>query len=169
MIGQGDAILLPPRLPEHLSRVDHEGELVAIIGRAIHEVSASAALEAVAGYTCGNDVTARDLQNAEDRDLDSQGVRPSCPLGPGPVALDPGDLGIVTRVNGEIRQSGRTRDMVFGVGELIAYISECMTLEPDDAVFTGTPAGVGPLQDGDVVEVEIEGIGVLRNPVRAAP
>ena len=168
VIGQGDAILLP-RLPQHLSRVDHEGELVAIIGRAIHEVSASAALEAVAGYTCGNDVTARDLQNAEDQWTRAKGFDTFCPLGPGPVALDPGDLGIVTRVNGEIRQSGRTRDMVFGVGELIAYISECMTLEPDDAVFTGTPAGVGPLQDGDVVEVEIEGIGVLRNPVRAAP
>jgi len=83
------------------------------------------------------------------------------------VALDPGDVELVTRVNGEVRQRAHTRDLVVGVGALLAYISRCMTLEPGDAVFTGTPAGVGPLRDGDVVEVEIEGIGILRNPVRA--
>jgi 2-keto-4-pentenoate hydratase/2-oxohepta-3-ene-1,7-dioic acid hydratase in catechol pathway len=82
--------------------------------------------------------------------------------------LDPSDVGITTRVNGEVRQQGHTREMVVGVGELLAYISRCMTLEPGDAVFTGTPAGVGPLHDGDVVEVEIEGIGVLSNPVLSA-
>jgi len=168
VIGDGGAILLA-RLPAQLSRVDYEGELVAIIGIPLRHVSPEAALEGVRGYTCGNDVTARDLQEAEELWTRAKGFDTFCSLGPRIAPLDPADAGIVTRVNGEVRQSGRTSQMVVGVGELIAYISRCMTLEPGDAVFTGTPAGVGPLHEGDVVEVEVEGIGILRNPVRAEP
>ncbi|HYA01048.1 MAG TPA: fumarylacetoacetate hydrolase family protein [Candidatus Binatia bacterium] len=168
VIGQGDAILLP-RLPAKLARIDYEGELVAIIGRPLRHSPPEAALEAVRGYTCGNDVTAREIQGAESQWTRAKGFDTFCPLGPEVVSLDPSDLAITTRVNGEVRQRGRTRDLIFGIGELLAYISGCMTLEPGDAVFTGTPAGVGPLHRGDVVEVEIEGIGVLRNPVRSEP
>ena len=166
VIGEGDAIVLP-RLPPHLSRIDYEGELVAIIGRPLRHSTPEAAAAAVRGYTCGNDVTARDIQAAEEQWTRAKGFDTFCALGPRVVALDPGDVELVTRVNGEVRQRARTRDLVVGVGALLAYISRCMTLEPGDAVFTGTPAGVGPLRDGDVVEVEIEGIGILRNPVRA--
>jgi 2-keto-4-pentenoate hydratase/2-oxohepta-3-ene-1,7-dioic acid hydratase in catechol pathway len=166
VIGDGDAIVLP-RLPAVLSRIDYEGELVAIIGRPLRHASPETALDAVRGYTCGNDVTARDIQAAEEQWTRAKGYDTFCALGPRVTALDPSDVEIVTRVNGDVRQQGRTREMVVGVGELLAYISRCMTLEPGDAVFTGTPAGVGPLRDGDVVEVEIEGIGVLRNPVRS--
>ena len=166
VIGDGDAIVLP-RLPAALSRIDYEGELVAIIVRPLHHASPETALDAVRGYTCGNDVTARDIQAAEEQWTRAKGFDTFCVLGPRVTALDPSDVEIVTRVNGDVRQQGRTREMVVGVGELLAYISRCMTLEPGDAVFTGTPAGVGPLRDGDVVEVEIEGIGVLRNPVRS--
>jgi 2-keto-4-pentenoate hydratase/2-oxohepta-3-ene-1,7-dioic acid hydratase in catechol pathway len=168
VIGDGEAIVLP-RLPAALSRIDYEGELVAIIGRPLRHASPEAALEGVRGYTCGNDVTARDIQAAEDQWTRAKGFDTFCALGPRVAGLDPSDVGITTRVNGEVRQQGRTREMVAGVGELLAYISRCMTLEPGDAVFTGTPAGVGPLRDGDVVEVEIEGIGVLRNTVLSAP
>jgi 2-keto-4-pentenoate hydratase/2-oxohepta-3-ene-1,7-dioic acid hydratase in catechol pathway len=166
VIGDGDAIVLP-RLPAVLSRIDYEGELVAIIGRPLRHASPETALDAVRGYTCGNDVTARDIQAAEEQWTRAKGFDTFCALGPRVTALDPSDVEIVTRVNGAVRQQGRTREMVVGVGELLSYISRCMTLEPGDAVFTGTPAGVGPLRDGDVVEVEIEGIGVLRNPVRS--
>jgi len=168
VIGDGDAIVLP-RLPAALARVDYEGELVAIIGSPLRHASAAAALAAVRGYTCGNDVTARDIQAAEEQWTRAKGFDTFCALGPVVAALDPSDVGITTRVNGEIRQRGRTREMVVGVGALLAYISECMTLGEGDAVFTGTPAGVGSLEDGDVVEVEIEGVGVLRNPVRRSP
>jgi 2-keto-4-pentenoate hydratase/2-oxohepta-3-ene-1,7-dioic acid hydratase in catechol pathway len=166
VVGPGDPIVLPP-LPPSLARVDHEGELVAIIGRHLRHATPGEALAGVRGYTCGNDVTARELQKAEDQWTRAKGFDTFCPLGPEVVAVDPADLEVTTTVNGEVRQRGRTRDMVYPVGELIAYISLCMTLEPGDAIFTGTPAGVGPLHDGDVVEVTIEGIVVLANPVRA--
>ncbi|MGO8686806.1 MAG: fumarylacetoacetate hydrolase family protein [Candidatus Dormibacteria bacterium] len=166
VIGDGDAIVLP-RLPAGLSRIDYEGELVAIIGRRLRHATPEDALAAVRGYTCGNDVTARDIQAAEEQWTRAKGFDTFCSLGPRVASLDPGGTGIVTRVNGEVRQRARTAEMLVGVGPLLAYISGCMTLEPGDAVFTGTPAGVGPLQDGDVVEVEVEGVGVLRNPVRA--
>jgi 2-keto-4-pentenoate hydratase/2-oxohepta-3-ene-1,7-dioic acid hydratase in catechol pathway len=168
VIGDGDAIVLP-RLSASLSRVDYEGELVAIIGRPLRHASPAAALDAVRGYTCGNDVTARDIQAAEEQWTRAKGFDTFCALGPRVATLDPSDVEIITRVNGEVRQQARTREMVVGVGDLLAYISGCMTLEAGDAVFTGTPAGVGPLRDGDVVEVEIGGIGVLRNPVRSEP
>jgi 2-keto-4-pentenoate hydratase/2-oxohepta-3-ene-1,7-dioic acid hydratase in catechol pathway len=165
VIGDGDAIVLP-KLPAALSRIDFEGELVAIIGHPLRHASPEAALEAVRGYTCGNDVTAREMQAAEEQWTRAKGFDTFCALGPRVTLVDPSDVEITTRLNGEVRQHGRTGEMVVGVGELLAYISRCMTLEAGDAVFTGTPAGVGPLRDGDVVEVEIGGIGVLCNPVR---
>ncbi len=167
VVGPGEAIVLPP-LPTQLARVDHEGELVAIVGRSLRNATPEEAIAAVRGYTCGNDVTARDIQKVEDQWTRAKGFDTFCPLGPEVVAIDPDDLEITTSVNGEVRQHGRTREMIQPVGDLLAYISRCMTLEPGDAVFTGTPAGVGPLHDGDVVEVAIEGIGALTNPVRAA-
>jgi 2-keto-4-pentenoate hydratase/2-oxohepta-3-ene-1,7-dioic acid hydratase in catechol pathway len=168
VIGDGEAILLP-KLPPHLSRIDYEGELVAVIGRPLHHAEPEDALACVRGYTCGNDITARDIQVTEEQWTRAKGFDTFCSLGPEVVPLDPSDVGIVTRLNGAIVQRARTRELIVSVGGLLAYISQCMTLEPGDAVFTGTPAGVGPLRDGDVVEVEIEGLGVLRNPVRAEP
>jgi 2-keto-4-pentenoate hydratase/2-oxohepta-3-ene-1,7-dioic acid hydratase in catechol pathway len=165
VIGDGEAILLPAQS----SRVDHEGELVAIIGRRLCNVDAGEALRGVRGYCCGNDVSARDLQARDGQWTRAKGFDTFCPLGPLVAeGLDPRDLRITTRVNGEARQDSRTSLLIRPVGELIAFISRVMTLEPGDAVFTGTPAGVGPLHEGDVVEVEIEGVGVLRNPVRRA-
>jgi 2-keto-4-pentenoate hydratase/2-oxohepta-3-ene-1,7-dioic acid hydratase in catechol pathway len=165
VIGDGETILLPAQS----SRVDHEGELVAIIGRRLCNVDAGEALRGVRGYCCGNDVSARDLQARDGQWTRAKGFDTFCPLGPLVAeGLDPRDLRITTRVNGEARQDSRTSLLIRPVGELIAFISRVMTLEPGDAVFTGTPAGVGPLHEGDVVEVEIEGVGVLRNPVRRA-
>jgi 2-keto-4-pentenoate hydratase/2-oxohepta-3-ene-1,7-dioic acid hydratase in catechol pathway len=155
-------------------QVDYEGELAVVIGRRVRNVSPEKALDFVLGYTCGNDVTARDLQRRDNQWTRAKGFDTFCPLGPCIVtdtstglsaSLDPGHLAIRTQVNGKLRQSTSTTDMVFGVAELIAYISQVMTLEPGDVILTGTPSGVGPLQPGDVVEVEIEDIGTLRNPV----
>jgi 2-keto-4-pentenoate hydratase/2-oxohepta-3-ene-1,7-dioic acid hydratase in catechol pathway len=166
VIGDGDAILLPPQS----ERVDFEGELVAVIGARLRNVDAVAALRGVRGYCCGNDVTARDLQAKDGQWTRAKGFDTFCPLSAVVAGgVDPSDLRITTRVNGEIRQKARTSQLIVPVGDLLAYISSVMTLEPGDIVFTGTPAGVGPLQEGDVVEVEIEGVGTLRNPVRRAP
>lgn len=165
VIGDGAAIVLPARS----QRVDFEGELVAIMGRAVRTVGEEEALAAVAGYCCGNDVTARDLQTVDGQWTRAKGFDSFAALGPALVAgVDPNDLAIETRVNGEVRQSSRTSLLIRSVGALIAFISEVMTLEPGDAVYTGTPAGVGPLHPGDRVEVEVEHVGVLHNPVRAA-
>lgn len=165
MIGDGEAILLPSQS----GRVDHEGELVAVIGRTVRNVDPATALAAVRGYCCGNDVTARDLQERDGQWTRAKGFDTFAVLGPEVVeGLDPRDLRVTTRVNGELRQDARTADLVFDVGALLAYIASVMTLEPGDAVFTGTPAGVGPLHDGDVVEVEVEGVGRIANPVRSA-
>ena len=147
-------------------QVDYEGELAVVIGRRARNVPPEKAHDFVLGYTCGNDVTARDLQRPDNQWTRAKGFDTFCPLGPCIVTdLDPANLAIRARVNGEIRQSATTSDMVFNVAELIAYISQVMTLEPGDVILTGTPSGVGPLQPGDVVEVEIEGIGILHNPV----
>ena len=166
VIGEGEAILLPPQS----ARVDYEGELVAVIGARLRDATgADEALRAVRGYCCGNDVTARDLQAKDGQWTRAKGFDTFCPLGPLVVAgVDPADLEITTRVNGEVRQQSRTSLLITPVGELLAFISRVMTLEPGDAVFTGTPSGVGPLHEGDVVEVDIEGVGVLRTPVRLA-
>ena len=163
VIGPGEPILLP----EVSARVDYEGELAVVIGRRARHVPREEALRYVLGYTCANDVTARDLQRKDEQWTRAKGFDTFCPLGPWIVTdLDPGRLTVETRVNGEVRQRGNTADLVFDVPHLVAYISRVMTLEPGDVILTGTPAGVGPLQAGDVVEVEIEGIGVLRNLVQ---
>ena len=152
-----------PTLSQH---VDYEGELAVVIGQRARNVLPEKAPDFILGYTCANDVTARDLQKRDNQWTRAKGFDTFSPLGPCIVTdLDPAHLAIRSRVNGEIRQDGSTADMISGVAELIAYISQVMTLEPGDVILTGTPAGVGPLQPGDVVEVEIEGIGILRNPV----
>jgi 2-keto-4-pentenoate hydratase/2-oxohepta-3-ene-1,7-dioic acid hydratase in catechol pathway len=156
------------RMPPESQRVDFEGELAVIIGRRGRRIAAADWRDFVLGFTCANDVTARDLQKKDVQFTRGKSFDTFCPIGPFIVTdLDPTDLAIVTRVNGEIRQNGRTSDMVFGVPELVAFVSSVMTLEPGDMILTGTPAGVGPLAKDDIVEVEIEGIGVLRNRVTA--
>ena len=166
VIGDGDPI---PR-PAGYARVDHEGELGVVIGRRARRVARADALEVVLGLTCVNDVTVRDLQQRDGQWTRAKGFDGFCPIGPRIVAgLDPSDLAITTRVNGVVRQSSTTADLIFDVPALIAFVSAHMTLEPGDVISTGTPAGVGNLAVGDVVEVEIAGIGVLRNPVVAAP
>lgn len=164
VIGHGDEIVYPA-ISE---RMDYEGELGVVIRRRARFVAAADALDYVLGYTCANDVTARDLQKRDNQWARAKGCDTFGPLGPFIVTdLDPGSVGIQTRVNGEVRQYSNTSDLVFGVPELINFITQAMTLEPGDVIITGTPSGIGPLQPGDVVEVEIEGIGVLRNTVIA--
>lgn len=165
IIGDGDLI----ELPELSQRVEHEGELGVVIGRRCSRVADDEdPLSYVLGYTCLNDVTARDLQRKDVQFTRGKSFDTFCPVGPHLVTgLDPSDLKVETRVNGQVRQSGRTSAMAFPVTHLIRYISRAMTLEPGDLIATGTPAGVGPLLDGDVCEVEVEGVGTLRNTVRA--
>jgi 2-keto-4-pentenoate hydratase/2-oxohepta-3-ene-1,7-dioic acid hydratase in catechol pathway len=164
VITDGETILLPPQSQQ----VEHEGELVAVIGKRGRNVTAEEASEYVFGYTVGNDVTARDLQKIDDQWTRAKGFDTFCAYGPWiDTEFDPSDAVVTCRVNGQMRQMASTRDMVFNVNILIAYVSSIMTLEPGDLLFTGTPAGVGALVDGDVVEVEIEGLGKLSNPVRA--
>jgi len=162
IVGDGDDVVYP----DASGRVDHEAELAVVIGRRCTSVSVAEALAYVRGYTCANDVTARDLQETDDQWTRAKGFDTFCPLGPAIVeGLDPSSLQVVARVNGKERQRGSTADMLFGVPALVAYISAVMTLEPDDVILTGTPPGVGPVQRGDLMEVEVEGIGVLRNRV----
>jgi 2-keto-4-pentenoate hydratase/2-oxohepta-3-ene-1,7-dioic acid hydratase in catechol pathway len=166
IVGDGDAI----ELPSVSERVDHEGELAVVIGRKARRLAETEdPLAYVLGYTCLNDVTARDLQRRDVQFTRGKSFDTFCPVGPFVVTgLDPADLRVETRVNGEARQSGRTSQMAFPVPFLLRYISAMLTLEPGDLIATGTPAGVGPLRPGDTVEVEVEGVGVLRNPVVAA-
>jgi len=160
----GQTIILPPQS----AQVEHEAELVAVIGKRGRHVPAEEAKSYVFGYTSGNDVTARDLQKTDGQWTRAKGFDTFCPFGPWiDTEFDPSDAVVTCRVSGQMRQMASTRDMVFNVGTLIAYITSVMTLEPGDLVFTGTPAGVGELHDGDEVIVEIEGLGVLKNPVRA--
>jgi 2-keto-4-pentenoate hydratase/2-oxohepta-3-ene-1,7-dioic acid hydratase in catechol pathway len=165
VIAHGDAISLPPQSKQ----VEHEGELAVVVGARAKNVSEADAWAYVLGVTCANDVTARDLQRSDGQWSRAKGFDTFCPIGPWiEIGLAPEEIGalsIVCRVNGQVRQSGHTRDMVFGIPRLIAHISAAMTLEPGDVILTGTPAGVGPLCEGDTVEVEIESIGVLRNTV----
>jgi len=162
--GPGDPLQLLPIS----TRVDYEGELAVVIGRLARHVRAEDAYRYILGFTCANDVTLRDLQKMDDQWARAKGFDGSCPLGPWvETELDPIDIRVETRLNGEIRQAAQTSDMVFGVAELIEYITEFMTLLPGDVLLTGTPEGVGRLSDGDVVEVEVEGIGTLSNPVVA--
>jgi 2-keto-4-pentenoate hydratase/2-oxohepta-3-ene-1,7-dioic acid hydratase in catechol pathway len=148
-------------------RIDYEGELGVVIGRLARGVRTEDAYRYILGYTCGNDVTLRDLQKTDDQWARAKGFDGSAPLGPWiETDLDPNDVIVRTRLNGEIRQQASTADLVFGVATLIEYVTAFMTLLPGDVLLTGTPEGVGKLADGDVVEVEIEGVGVLRNVVR---
>ena len=165
LIGDGETILLPAES----NRVEHEAELGVVIGKRASRVRAEDALGYVAGYLPLNDVTARDLQKVDVQFTRAKGFDTFCPIGTMVPAqgIDPGSLEIVCRVNGEVRQRGTTADMAFSVPTLIEFISGVMTLEPGDVIATGTPAGVGPLADGDEVEVEVVGVGTLRNPVRA--
>jgi 2-keto-4-pentenoate hydratase/2-oxohepta-3-ene-1,7-dioic acid hydratase in catechol pathway len=165
LIGPGQAIILPPQSQQ----VEHEGELVIVIGKRGRWISSEEAYSYVMGYTIGNDVTARDLQRRDGQWTRAKGFDTFCAIGPWiETEFDPGDVILTTHVNDEMRQMASTRDMVFGIPQLIAFISSVMTLEPGDIIMTGTPAGVGPLVAGDVVEVSIEGLGKLRNPVAAA-
>jgi 2-keto-4-pentenoate hydratase/2-oxohepta-3-ene-1,7-dioic acid hydratase in catechol pathway len=166
--------LLPPgaaiERPAGYARVDYEGELGVVIGARARRVPPERALEVVLGYTCVNDVTVRDLQQRDGQWARAKGFDTFCPVGPRIVAaLDPSALRIVTRVNGVIRQDSSTASLIFDVPALIAFVSRHMTLEEGDMISTGTPAGVGNLDPGDRVEVEIEGIGVLASRVVAAP
>mgnify|MGYP005842963943 CR=1 FL=1 len=162
--GPGDPIPLPPIS----RRVDYEGELAVVVGRIARNVRAEDASAYILGYTCANDVTLRDLQGRDGQWTRAKGFDGSCPLGPWiQTELDPTDVRIETRLNGETRQFASTADMVFGVASLIEFVTTFMTLLPGDVILTGTPEGVGRLSPGDRVEVEVEGIGVLANPVEA--
>jgi len=162
VLGPDEAIVCPAMSQQ----VDYEAELAVVIGRRAHKVSPGEAAGCVLGYTCANDVTARDVQQRERHNSRAKSFDTFCPLGPWIVTnVCPDDLAIQCRVNGVLRQDSRTSQLVFGVPALVSFISQVMTLLPGDVVLTGTPAGIGPLAPGDVVEVEIEGVGVLRNPV----
>ncbi len=152
--------------PAISQRVDHEAELAIVIGKRARDVRAAQWRDYVLGFTCANDVTARDIQKKDVQFTRGKGFDTFAPLGPCiETELDPAALQVAARVNGDTRQNGNTRDMIFPCGFLVEFITSVMTLEPGDVILTGTPSGVGPLQAGDTVEVEIEGIGVLRNPV----
>ncbi len=165
VIGSGEAIVLP----HESARVEHEAEIGVVIGRRLRHVTVEEAELGIAGFTCVNDVTARDLQKTDGQWARAKGFDTFCPVGPAVVqGLDWRTLEVIGRVNGEERQRGSTKQMIFDIPHLLSYISGIMTLEPGDLVATGTPAGVGPLVAGDVVEVEITGVGVLSNPVRSS-
>jgi 2-keto-4-pentenoate hydratase/2-oxohepta-3-ene-1,7-dioic acid hydratase in catechol pathway len=174
LAGNGDPIVLPPEA----THVDAEAELAVVIGTRVRRISEDDALDAVRGYTCANDVSARNLQFSDGQWTRAKGFDTFCPVGPREVPVselgDGSGLRVVQRLNGEVLQDGSTSDMIFGVRRLVSHVSSVFTLEPGDLILTGTPEGVGffrepklPLRDGDVVEVEIDGIGVLRNPVVA--
>jgi 2-keto-4-pentenoate hydratase/2-oxohepta-3-ene-1,7-dioic acid hydratase in catechol pathway len=163
IINPGDTIILPPQSKQ----VEHEAELVAVIGKRGKNISPEQAKDFILGFTIGNDVTARDLQKSDGQWTRAKGFDTFCSFGPWiDTDFDITDALISCKVSGQPRQMASTRDMVFNVSKLVAFISSVMTLEPGDLIFTGTPAGVGPLHDGDVVEVDIDGLGVLSNPVR---
>jgi 2-keto-4-pentenoate hydratase/2-oxohepta-3-ene-1,7-dioic acid hydratase in catechol pathway len=164
IIANGETIILPPQSKQ----VEHEGELVVVIGKRGRNIIAEKANDYIFGYTVGNDITARDLQKTDELWTRAKGFDTFCSFGPWiDTEFDPSDAVVTCRVNGQMRQMASTRDMVFNIGVLIAYISSIMTLEPGDLIFTGTPAGVGALKDGDEVVVEIEGLAELSNPVKA--
>ena len=174
LIGPGEAIVIPPLV----TQCDYEAELGVVIGATVRNVSRENAFEAVAGYICANDVSARDLQFADKQWTRGKSPDTFCPIGPHLVpaaeVADPHNLRIRTLVNGEVLQDSSTSNLIFGVDEIISYISQTSTLEPGDLILTGTPAGVGVfrepqrlLQPGDTVTIEIEGLGELTNPVVA--
>ncbi|MGP9527851.1 fumarylacetoacetate hydrolase family protein [Glutamicibacter sp. AOP5-A2-18] len=164
VVGHGD----PVTLPAFSDEVSFEGELAVVIGRICKDVPADKAQDVIFGYTVANDLTARDAQRSDPQWARAKGFDGSCPLGPWieTEIADADDLGIISRVNGEVRQDGSTSDLIWPVNELIARASEAFTLLPGDVIMTGTPAGVGLVEAGDVVEIEVEGIGSLRSVFR---
>ena len=162
VIGNGETIIYPPQTKE----LHYEGELGIVIGKKARNVSVEDAKHYIAGYTCANDVTARDLQRLDGQWTRSKSFDTFCPLGPKIAKdIDPTNLAIVTRVNSINKQNSNTNRMIFDAFKLVSFITAIMTLMPGDIISTGTPPGVGELQPGDEVEVEIEGIGILRNIV----
>jgi 5-carboxymethyl-2-hydroxymuconate isomerase len=175
LIGPGEDIVLPAEVTQ---RVDYEAELGVVIGRTASRVSVDDALDVVAGYLCANDVSARDLQFGDGQWTRGKSLDTFCPVGPAMVPAaeipDPQALRVRTLLNGEVMQDASTADMIFGVAQLIAFVTEAITLEPGDLLLTGTPAGVGAFREppvwlapGDSVSIEIDGVGTLTNPVRA--
>ena len=164
VIGSGDVIRLPP----DSAQVEHEAELAVIVGRVAKDVPRERALDIVFGYTCGNDVTARDQQRADVQFTRAKGYDSFCPIGPWiETSLDPSAVRVRCLVNDRLTQDGNTSDMIFDLATIISFASHVMTLVPGDVILTGTPEGVGPIVDGDTVTVAIDGIGELVNPVRA--
>jgi 2-keto-4-pentenoate hydratase/2-oxohepta-3-ene-1,7-dioic acid hydratase in catechol pathway len=164
IVGPGAEVVYPALS----SRVDHEAELVAVVGRSAHRVERSEASSVIGGYTCGNDVTARDIQRADGQWTRGKGFDTFCPLGPWvETDYDPGDVNVVCKVNGETRQDGHTRDMIFDIPYLIEYITRFTTLEVGDVIMTGTPEGVASVTVGDEMTVEVSGLGSLTNAVVA--
>ncbi len=166
LIGPGDPIVLTPLS----QRVDFEGELGVVIGKTCRNIGPDEdVFQYIRGYVCVNDVTARDLQKKDGQWTRGKGFDTFCPVGP--LVTDELDfarpIGVTTRLNGVVKQHGTTADLIFSIATILRYITAAMTLHPGDLIPTGTPAGVGPMQAGDVVEVEVEGIGILRNPVQA--
>ena len=162
LIGPGEAI----RLPAVSHQVEFEAEIGVVIGKRLHDADTTEAERAIGGYICVNDVTCRDLQKTDGQWGRAKGFDTFCPIGPNVRnGLDWRDLEVICRVNGQERQRGRASEMHFPIPVLVSFISGIMTLEPGDLIATGTPAGTGPLSDGDTVEVEIPGVGVLSNPV----
>ena len=165
VIGPND----PIRKPRDAEIVDHEAELAVVVNGLVRNADLETAASAILGYTCANDVTSRDLREREGQWTRAKGYDSFCPLGPWiETDVDPLGLRLRARVNGEVRQDANTKEMVFSPVQLVSFVSHVMTLLPGDVISTGTPPGVGPLEPGDVVEIEIAGIGVLRNPVQAA-
>jgi len=166
VIGPGEAILLPPQS----SRVEHEAELAVVIRDSCRWISPKEVKDHILGYTIANDITARDLQERDGQWTRSKGFDTFCPLGPWiETDFDPSDVLIKCSVNEQLKQMASTRDLIFSVPEIVAFVSSVMTLDPGDVLLTGTPSGVSPLFPGDQVTVEIEGIGTLTNPVRKDP
>ena len=165
LIGDGDTI----EIPSWAGRVDYEGELAVVIGRRAKNIPVEEAHAYIAGYTVANDVSARHQQRSDGQWTRAKGFDTSTPILDALVPaeqVDPANLRIRTLVNGEVRQEGCTADLLMGCAELVSYLSYGMTLEEGDIILTGTPAGVGPIDDGDIVTVDIEGLGSLTNPVR---
>lgn len=164
VIGHGEDIIYPPQA----ARVDYEAELAVVIGRTCRKVRATEARKYILGFTCANDVTARDLQRKDGQWTRAKSFDTFLPLGPYIVSdLDPDDVTVSLRLNGEVKQRSSTSHLIFNIPELVSFISGIMTLNPGDVILTGTPSGVGPVAVGDKVEVEIEGIGTLTNVVRS--
>ena len=164
VVGPGDPVFYPPQTKD----LHYEGELAVVIGRICRDVTADRVSEVVYGYTIGNDVTARDLQKSDVQFTRAKGFDSFCPLGPWiETELDTSDLRLQTHLNGDLKQDGSTKDLIFDVATLVSYVSSVMTLLPGDVILTGTPEGVGPMNPGDEVDVTIERIGTLTNKVVA--